>query len=328
VRYVLEGSVRKAGGRVRVTAQLIEAATGGHLWAERYDRDLTDIFAVQDEITASVSAAILPTMERSERERAARQPPDSLDAWECYHRGLWHLAKVEAGENAVAQQLFRRAITLDPGFAAAEAAVALAHLHDGAFFYPPEQRANFIPRALEHARRSVVLDPADALGHSVLGVALLMSGRHDEAMTEADLAVALDPNSASAHGWQGAARNYGGRPREALDSLRAAMRISPFDPLTPTWQHFLARAYYWMGDYPAAVTMARQVCESYPHVRSAYFTLVAGLGQTGQVEEARRVVAVAVERFSDGFRPFRHLEIRAEDHEKLLDGYRKAGVLD
>src|SRR5713226_1058016 len=126
VRYVLEGSVRKAANRVRVTAQLIEAATGGHLWAERYDRDLTDIFAVQDEITASVSAASLPTMERSERERASRKPPDSLDAWECYHRGLWHFSKVEAAESARAIGFFERAIELDRDFAAAHAALSTA----------------------------------------------------------------------------------------------------------------------------------------------------------------------------------------------------------
>src|SRR5439155_859950 len=122
VRYVLEGSVRKVGSRVRVTAQLIEAATGGHLWAERYDRDLADIFSVQDEITTNVSEAIQPALERSERERAARKPPDSLDAWESYHRGMWHFANVEASENENARSFFRRAIEIDPRFAPPEAA--------------------------------------------------------------------------------------------------------------------------------------------------------------------------------------------------------------
>src|SRR5271165_4084812 len=156
VRYVLEGSVRKAGNRVRVTTQLIEAATGGHLWAERYDRDLTDIFAVQDEITASVSAAILPTMERSERERAARKPPDSLDAWECYHRGMWHFAKIEAGETALAQDFFERAIALDPGFAAAQAAMTVAILTAASQFRPQSERQVLVPRAADHARRSIL----------------------------------------------------------------------------------------------------------------------------------------------------------------------------
>jgi adenylate cyclase len=159
VRYVLEGSVRKAGGRVRVTAQLIEAATGGHLWAERYDRDLTDIFAVQDEITASVSAAILPTMERSERERAARKPPDGLNAWEYYHRGLWHFAKMEAAENDRARDCFGRAIGIDPGFAAAYAAISMTYITEVTQFRSSAMRPEIMPHAIEHARRSIAIDP-------------------------------------------------------------------------------------------------------------------------------------------------------------------------
>ena len=239
VRYVLEGSVRKAGNRVRVTGQLIEAATGGHLWAERYDRDLIDIFAVQDEITASVSAAILPTMERSERERAARKLPGSLDGWGCYHRGMWHLAHVEVTQNALARELFQRATALDPGFAAAEAVLGLTYLYVAAFFSPDGERGDSVPSAAEHARRAVALDPADALGHSILALALMMSGRHAEANSEADLAIELDPNSAVAHAYHGATRTYGGRPSEAIASLETAMRLSPFDPQIPVWRHFL-----------------------------------------------------------------------------------------
>ena len=233
VRYVLEGSVRKAGNRVRVTAQLIEAATGGHLWAERYDRDLTDIFAVQDEITASVSAAILPTMERSERERAARKPPESLDAWECYHRGLWHQAKVDAAENALARGFLERAIALDPSFAAAYAALAQTYLFEVALFRLRHEGQTPLARAVEHARRSLALDPTAVAGHCALAIALLRMGRHNDAMAEADLAVSLDPNSAWAHAYQGFTRAFGGRPGEAVEPLKTAMRLSPFDPLMP-----------------------------------------------------------------------------------------------
>jgi len=179
VRYVLEGSVRKAGSRVRVTGQLIEAARGGHLWAERYDRDLTDIFAVQDEITASVSAAIFPTMERSERERAARKPTDSLDAWESYYRGMWHFAKFEAEENERARSFFQRAINLDPQFAPAAAAFALTYLNEITLFRPDRRGAN-LPLALDHSTRAVNIDDTDATGHSALARSLWMSGRHAE----------------------------------------------------------------------------------------------------------------------------------------------------
>src|SRR5262249_14897911 len=184
VRYVLEGSVRKAGNRVRVTAQLIEAATSGHLWAEHYDRDLTDIFAVQDEITTSVSTAILPRMERSERERAARKPPDSLDAWECYHRGLWHFSKLEAAEIDRARKFFERAVVLDRNFATAEGILALTYAIEAAVLRPISEKAAVVPHAVEHARRSVALDPTESVGHGALAHALHMLGRHNEAMAE------------------------------------------------------------------------------------------------------------------------------------------------
>jgi adenylate cyclase len=333
VRYVLEGSVRKACNRVRVTAQLIEAATGGYLWAERYDRDLTDIFAVQDEITASASAAILPTMERSERERAARKPPASLDAWECYQRGLWHSSRYEATENGLAISFFERAVELDPGLAAAHAAMSFAFADQAVIFRPQAERQTLIPRAIEHAQGAIALDPSGALGHSALARALVHAGRHEEAISEADLAVSLDPNSAQAYHCQGFARAFGGRPREALEPLETAMRLSPFDPSMPHFLHVLARAQYWMGDYPAAVTTARHLRRSYPSFQNPYRTLIAALGQTGQADEARQIMAEALQRFGENFRfhmqPVRTgaLEDRAEDREHFLDGYRKAGVL-
>jgi adenylate cyclase len=334
VRYVLEGSVRKAANRVRVTAQLIEAATSGHLWAEHYDRDLTDIFAVQDEITAAVSTAILPTMERSERERASRKPPDSLDAWECYHRGLWHFSKMEAGENTRAIGFFERGVELDPGFAAAHAALSLALVVQAATFRPQAERQTLLPRAGEQARRAIAMDPTTALAHSSLARVLMVTGRHEEAMAEADLAVSLDPNSALSHYCQGHARAFGGRPREALLPLEAAMRLSPFDPFTPFFLHVLGRAYYWMGDYPAAVATARQLCRSFPNFQNPYRTLIAALGQTGQASEAQVVMADALTRFGEDFRSLmgplgpNPTEDRAEDREHLLEGYRKAGVLE
>src|SRR5262249_49282015 len=157
------------------------------------------IFAVQDEITASVSAAILPTMERSERERALRKPPDSLDAWECYHRGMWHFTKVDAVESEKARDFFRRAIDLDPQFAPAAAALALNYLNEITLFRP-DLRAVNLPLALDHAVRAVNIDATDAAGHSALARTLWMSGRHTESLAKADIAVACNPNSAAAYG--------------------------------------------------------------------------------------------------------------------------------
>jgi adenylate cyclase len=334
VRYVVEGSVRKAGNRVRITAQLVEAASGGHLWAERYDHDLVDVFAIQDDITASVSTAILPTMERSERERVARKPPDSLDAWECYHRGLWHFSKYDAGEIAMAIEFFERAIERDPGFAAAHAAISFALTAQAAIFGSLDERASLLPRLSKHVQLATASDSSDALGHISLANALMFVGRHEEAVVEADLAVSLDPNSPWAHSAQGYTRAFGGRPGEAITPLKAAMRLSPFDPFTPFFLHILGRAYYLMRNYPAAVASARRLCRSFPHFQSAYRTLIAALGQTGQVDEAQRVMSEALQRFGDDFRLYMapiglaQTEDRAEDREHLREGYSKAGVLD
>jgi adenylate cyclase len=331
VRYVLEGSVRKVGDRVRVTAQLVEATSGGHLWAERYDRDLADIFSVQDEITGRVSEAIQPALERSERERAARKPPDSLDAWESYHRGMWHLANVDAEENEKARSFLRRAIELDPRFSPAEAALAVTYLNEITLFRPTARAAN-IPHALNHARRAIQIDARDATAHASLARALWMSGRHVESLAEGDLAVTLDPNSAAAYGAQGGARLWGGRPRDAIEPLRTAMRLSPFDPLFPLWLHFMARAYYWAEDYVASIAAARKLCHSVPAFRQIYNTLIAALGQMGETGEARLVMNEALERFGEGFRRYMSLpldellELRQEDREHLIAGFRKAGL--
>jgi adenylate cyclase len=331
VRYVLEGSVRKAGNRVRVTGQLIEAGSGGHLWAERYDRDLTDIFAVQDEITASVSAAIFPTLERSERERAARKPTDSLDAWECYYRGMWHFAKFEAEENERARSFFQRAINLDPQFALPAAASALTYLNEITLFRPDRRGAN-LPLALDHSTRAVNIDGTDATGHSALARSLWMSGRHAESLTQAQIAVDCDPNSAVAHGALGGARLWGGFPREAIEPLQTAMRLSPFDPLTPLWRHFIARAHYWSGNYREAIAVARQLRQSHPNFRQPYNTLIASLGQVGDVDEVHAVMTDGLARFGQAFRNFLSLplkelrELRSEDREHLIEGYRKGGL--
>jgi adenylate cyclase len=332
VRYVLEGSVRKSGNRVRVTAQLIEAASGRHLWAERYDRELTDIFAVQDEITESVSAAIQPAVDRRERERVACKAPDSLDAWQSYHRGMWHFASIEAAENAKARGFFRRAIELDPRFARADAALALTYLNEVTLFRP-DSRAENIPLALEHAGNAIKIDVTDATAHAALARALWMSGQHAESLAEADLAVRLEPSSAVAHGAKGGARLWGGQSREAITPLRTAVRLSPFDPLVPLWTHFIARAHYWAGDYVESIAAARQLRHSLPNFRQPYNTLIAALGQMGQVDEAHSVMDDALERFGAGFRRYMSLpldelrELRPADREHLICGFRKAGLV-
>jgi tetratricopeptide (TPR) repeat protein len=201
-------------------------------------------------------------------------------------------------------------------------------------FRPSAERRTLFPRAAEHARRAIALDPTDALGHASLSRVLMHAGRHEEAMAEADLAVSLDPSSTLAHACQGSTRVFGGRPRDAIEPIETAMRLSPFDPATPFFLNARGRASYYMGDYSAALATARQVYRSFPNYQNIYRTLIAALGQTGQADEAHHVMAEALERFGPDFRfnmaPLgpTPMEDRAEDRERMLDGYRKAGVLD
>ena len=331
VRFVLEGSVRKAGTRVRVTAQLVEAATGGHLWAERYDRDLADIFGVQDEITQNVCGAIQPALERGERERVSRRPPESLDAWESYHRGMWHFAKYEEADLGLARVFFERAVALDPRFAAAYSALALVAIREGVAFRP-DSRPQKMRDALDLAQPAVALDPTSGTAHAALAAAFWQNGRHTESVAEADLAVSLDPNSALVYGTQGGARMWAGRHQEAIEPLNTAMRLSPFDPDIPHWLHFMGRALYGIGNYPEAITVARQICRSYPNMQPAWRTLLAALGQTGQVQEAAAVMQEALVRFGDDFGQPQRLaatsakELRPDDRQHLVAGLRKAGL--
>jgi adenylate cyclase len=331
VRYVLEGSVRRGGNRVRVTAQLIEAESGHHVWADRYDRGVEDIFAVQDEIGDTISATLGPEISAAERERAARKPPESLDVWECYHRGMWHYAKVEAAETTRARGFFTRAVELEPEFAAAHAAIALTYFTETTVFRPPLMRRELIPHVAAHARRAIAADPANAIAHFALSSALMLSGRHPESIAEAEVAVGLDPNSAWSHGGRGGALAFGGRPSDAIEPLRTAMRLSPFDPIMPRWLHYLSRAHYWAGDYQRAAGVAGQLCQSYRNFAPGHRTLIAALGQTGHLDDAQTVMSDGLDRFGDDFRVVMLTcvdELRPIDHEHLLDGYRKAGVVN
>jgi adenylate cyclase len=330
VRYVLEGSVRRAGGRVRITAQLIEGVTGNHLWAERYDRDMTDIFAVQDEITSSVATAIQPAMESTERERAARKPPDSLDAWESYHRGLWHFLKAERHDNERSRMFFERAIDLDPTFAAAYAGLAVTYIWEGVIFQP-KSRPRVIPLAEQHARKSISLDPMDASGHLALARSLMALGRSNEALIEANTALALNPNYAWAHGIQGAVLTFSNRPEDGIAPLERAKRLSPFDPMMWAWVHWTARACYYAHEHERAIDAARQVIHLRPDIRFGYRTLIAALGQLGRVDEAKRVFAEALTRCGEVFREsllFRIPEESTANFEHVVDGLRKAGVVE
>jgi adenylate cyclase len=331
VRYVLEGSLRKSGNRIRVGAQLVDAESGKHVWAERYDRNLADIFALQDEITEAVTMAMVPAIADAEQHRALRKPPGSLDAWAAYQRGLWHLSKASAEDNALAEKFFQRAIDLDPIFAGGYTGLAAALVRAGNLFQT-RNLAEARSAAEVLARRAVALDGGDAEARSRLAHALQSRGDHQGAQAEAERALAICPNLADAHGALGVVLIYSGRPKEGLAALKTCIRLDPRAPSLVYRLIQIAEALYYCREYAAAVEAARQAIRSFPDRPGYYRILAAALGQMGRTAEAKealeKAIAIAPARFDSYVRGDdlkRHPGLRPEDHAHMIEGLRKAG---
>jgi adenylate cyclase len=327
VRYVLEGSVRKAGNRIRVTAQLIEAGTSNHVWAERYDRDLADIFAVQDELTEALTTALAPAIADAELRRAMRKPPESLDAWAAYQRGLWHLSKATPEDDAIAERFFKQAIDLDPTFSGGYGALALYQLQAAAIYQkldlPSAQRS-----AEALARRAVALDGADAEARSCLGWALQARGDAEGALAEIERALSMSPNLAIAHGHRGATLIFAGRPREGLTALETCIRLDPRDPYLAVRLLHVACGLYFCGEYEASIEASKRLIRSYPDFPMIYRWPAAALGQLGRTAEAKEALEKAVSRAPAAFEMYvrkRAPWFRPEDHAHLVEGLHKAG---
>ena len=324
VRYLLEGSVRRAGNRVRITAQLIEAVTGNHLWAERYDRDLVDIFAVQDEITEAVATAIEPAVSQTERHRAVHKPPENLGAWEAYQRGLWHMNRGSVTDNQSAQRFFRRAIELDSSFASAHAELTLA-IFSAASTYQTMSIAEALDEAVPIADRAIALDPLSAAGYISKSSARIYQGDHQGALDAARDALTISPNYAAAHHFLGVAFLFSGHPREALEPIRRAIRLDPHNPLQINRLCHIAIAYYFLREYETAAAAARVALRSYPDHPLAYRWFAAALGQAGRLDEAKQALTAVTPKSIDMFVRHRAPWYRVEDYEHMLEGLRKAG---
>lgn len=284
VRYVLEGSVRKSGNRVRITAQLIDATSGGHLWAERFDRDLTDIFAVQDDVTQQIVGALSLNLTAGDRQRLAPEYPRNTEAYDYFLRGreLWHRLTRET--NVAARDLLQRAIELDPKFASAHAFLALTHGIDylnrwGAS--PPESMA----QADEAATRAVMLDGSDPWAHWALAIVKLYTRRHDGAVDEAERALVLNPNFAEAHVALGEALYYSGRSEDALESFARGKFLNPYFP--DVLLHFQALALFQLGRYEEAADLLLQRLARNAVTDVSRALLAASYGQLGRFAEAQ-----------------------------------------
>jgi adenylate cyclase len=326
VRYVLEGSVRKAGNRVRITAQLIEAATGNHLWGQRYDRELADAFAVQDEITESVVGAIEPELRQVEQQRAVRKSPETMDAWDHYMRGMSRLHQFNPEANARCERLMRQAIELDPGFAPGHVGLSRALVQRIVWGWAEDLDGNR-QSAYAAARRAVDLDERDPYAHYALVLPSLIMREHENAIAAAQKAIDLTPNFALGYFALGMARVYCGRFEQAADPFQRAMRLSPHEPLTFYFCYYFALAQYHQEHWEEAAKIARMGIGIRPTPR-LYRVLAASYGQLGRAEEAqaalaemRRLLPKDTERLWETIDPYLDPAHRAH----FIEGLRKAG---
>jgi adenylate cyclase len=325
VRYLLEGSVRKSGSTVRITAQLIDAISGAHLWSERYDRDFSDIFRMQDEITSSVASTIEPALVEAEQQRVLRKPPDRLDAWEAYHRGLWHFYKYGAEDNQIAQAFFRQAIALDPNFAPGHYGYALA-LYWDSWLYSIRPFNDLERIEYAEARLAVSLDDKDDMAHAVLATMMCVVGDWEESVLEARMALALNPNSAFVISTLGLVLGRAGYHAEGIDWLRQAMRASPHDPLTWQWLNGIADFQLCSGQFEAALETYRQVTRLRPRFFSPHLFSAAALAYLGRSREARDALESARAQFAEQIERRRHRPswARPEDWAIKTEGLRLA----
>jgi adenylate cyclase len=327
-RYVLEGSVRKSGRRVRVTAQLIQADTGRHIMAERYDRDLTDLFELQDEITHAIAGAIEPEILKFERDRIAERPPRSEDAYELYQRGMFHHYRQNKADNIEAQAYFRRALAIDPQYPQATAGLSIT-LSSAAMTSWADDPDSRFEEAYDLGRRVVILDPRYPNAHFALGLACMWTRRTERGIAAFEEAIKFNPSFAAAHVLLGQMYLYSGRREEAIELAEKGIRLSPGDPRLYIWLVALAGAHYQMRRYQEAVEAGRRswsLNRNYPH---GLRYVVAGLAQLGRIEEAQPALA-ELKRMDPNLEfsasVFRRNWPDPADVDHLLDGLRKAGM--
>jgi TolB-like protein/Tfp pilus assembly protein PilF len=330
VRYVLEGSVRKAGNRVRITAQLIDASTGHHVWAERYDRELEDIFAVQDEITQSIVTSVGPEFLSAEMQRAQRKDVRSLDAWDYAMRASSHLSRYTKKDGIEAQRLLQKAIEMDPMSAEAFCLLAFTHLMQVQFGWS-ESVVQSIKEAAKAAQSAVVIDDRDAWSHTALGLVDLISKRYDDAARRLQGAIDLNANLANAYGGLGQTLALTGEYDEAVTQINKAIRLSPRDPFMVYWFGHLGLAAFAEERYEDACKWGLKVIQVNPKFPGGHRLLAASYGQLGRMEEAatelKKSLLLMPGMTSDDVRkqvPFK----KASDMERYIEGLRKAGLPD
>ncbi len=330
VRYVLEGSVRHAGGRIRITAQLIDTQTGSHLWAEKYDRAAEDVFAVQDEITRRIASAIEPELFAREGERIEFEKRGSLDAWDCFMRAQMHVYSGTEEDNLKAQELAQEAISTMPTNPHGYKLLAWSRVLAGRHGWT-EPRGPELQEARDAALKALELDPKDAFSHQVMGNLHFAFGDLDAAIQELETAIELNPSSPFAYSLLAACLAYAGRPEEALERIRVAEQISPRDPMFPYFQCTHGLTHWALGDYERAIECTSYAVRNTKRWLPSRWVLAASNEKLGRHDEAKKALDMVFEIIPDFSveklrprTPFSDLS----DFNNLADTLRKVGLPD
>ncbi len=290
VRYVLEGSVRKAGNRARVTAQLIDASSDHHVWGERYDRVLEDIFEIQDEITQSIVAAVAPEFMAAEIGRARRKEVPNLDAWELVARARWHINQFTKEDILEARNLLSKALERDPGNSLALTGLAVTHLWDWTHGWSDEP-ARSLSDAEKAAKSACAFDRGDAYAHAILGAVELYSDRPEDALRHAEQAIALNSNDPSAHSILGRTLVYAGEVGKGLEHVERAIKLSPRDSFVTLWYSALSIGAFIEERYGDAMKWAKEAITAQPNRSPAYLDLAASCAELGLADAAAEALA-------------------------------------
>jgi adenylate cyclase len=323
VKYVLEGGVRKAGGKVRITAQLIDALTGHHLWAERYDRNLSDIFGVQDELTKNIITAMLVKLTEGEQVRAAAKGTNNLEAYIKYLQAIDKISQFNRESNALGKQLAQEAIALDPEYAMAYGALHRTHVVD-VWLGTSKSPKQSIAKAMELIQKAIELDATYAEAHGHLGFLFSMIGKHDKAVAKGEQAVALNPNSAYAHMILGHTLRFAGRWKEAIPEYKKAIRLNPFPPTN--YLFGLGLAYCWTGQYEEAIKWCEKAVRKDPDSFLTRLMMTVVYSRSGREKDAQTEAAevlrinpkFSVEKFEKA--------ATGKDKETFIAALRNAGL--
>jgi TolB-like protein/Tfp pilus assembly protein PilF len=326
IRYLVAGSVRRSGDCVRITAQLNDAATGTQLWAERYDRGLADVFAVQDEITAAIVAAIEPQVYAAENFRAQRKSPDSLDAWDLVMRALPHFWRMTCEDNAAAQALLDQAISIDPNYARALAVLAFSHAFGTRMGW--EDQAVAIPAAERAERAALRADSEDRWAHLSLASVSLSLGRFEDALAGLEAALSLNPNFPLAQTYYGCILSHIGRWQDGAEAARRALRLSMRDPFSPVANVVGAYAEFVGCNYQEAMRLAREAIRQRPDYTAGYRTLVASAAMAGELDLASAKLT-ALRRVQPNISLawiVEHMSLKPDQREVFLEAFRRVGL--